>query len=103
VLEYFREQVEIGAQKEAEWNEMFAKYKEAFPELGAELERRMAGRLPDNWRSALPKWTPADKPLATRYVDYQMQRIPLVLSAISTDTAIQRIYFVVLRQDDTLS
>lgn len=37
VLEYFREQVEIGAQKEAEWNELFARYKESYPELVCEM------------------------------------------------------------------
>ncbi len=38
-----------GAQWEYEWNAMFKRYAEAFPELGAEFERRMAGALPANW------------------------------------------------------
>jgi transketolase len=28
--------------------------------------RRLAGRLPSTLEAALPKWTPSDKPLATR-------------------------------------
>jgi transketolase len=40
---------EKGAAAEAAWNEKFAAYKAAFPELAAEFERRMAGDLPANW------------------------------------------------------
>ena len=40
---------EKGAKYEAEWNEKFAAYKAAFPELAAEYERRMAGDLPADW------------------------------------------------------
>ena len=35
-----------GAQAESEWNERFAAYQAAFPELAAEFTRRMAGDLP---------------------------------------------------------
>ncbi len=38
-----------GAKAEAAWNEKFAAYKAAFPELAAEYERRMAGELPADW------------------------------------------------------
>ncbi len=40
-----------GAEKEAAWNEKFAAYKAANPELAAEYERRMAGDLPADWDS----------------------------------------------------
>ncbi len=40
---------ESGAKAEAAWNEKFAAYKKAFPELAAEYERRMAGDLPADW------------------------------------------------------
>ncbi len=40
---------EKGAEAEAAWNEKFAAYKAAFPELAAEYERRMAGDLPADW------------------------------------------------------
>ena len=35
-----------GARREADWNVRFAAYRAAHPELAAEFERRMAGRLP---------------------------------------------------------
>ena len=38
-----------GATAEAAWNEKFAAYKAAHPELAAEYERRMAGDLPADW------------------------------------------------------
>ncbi|MCW8934893.1 MAG: transketolase [Gammaproteobacteria bacterium] len=40
---------EKGAKAEAAWNDKFAAYKAAFPELAAEFERRMAGDLPADW------------------------------------------------------
>ncbi|MGD7034336.1 transketolase [Methylotuvimicrobium buryatense] len=38
-----------GARQEAEWNDKFAKYQAAHPELAAEFERRMSGQLPSDW------------------------------------------------------
>ena len=40
---------EKGAAAEAAWNDTFAAYKAAHPELAAEYERRMAGDLPAEW------------------------------------------------------
>ncbi|MEJ2644804.1 MAG: transketolase [Gammaproteobacteria bacterium] len=38
-----------GANAEQSWNEKFAAYKAAFPDLAAEFERRMARELPADW------------------------------------------------------
>jgi transketolase len=38
-----------GAADEREWSERFGRYAEAFPELAAEFERRIAGLLPDGF------------------------------------------------------
>jgi len=38
-----------GAEAEGHWNEKFAAYQAAYPELAAEFERRMKGELPANW------------------------------------------------------
>ncbi|RUO20407.1 transketolase [Aliidiomarina iranensis] len=38
-----------GAEAEVEWNELFAAYGKAYPELAAELLRRMKGELPADW------------------------------------------------------
>src|SRR5690554_443275 len=45
-----------GASQEEQWNKLFAGYKAAYPELAAEFERRMAGKLPANWRADSDKW-----------------------------------------------
>jgi len=44
-----------GAVVEAQWNELFAKYAAAHPELAAELQRRTKGELPKNWRETVSK------------------------------------------------
>jgi transketolase len=41
--------VEAGTRKENDWNALFARYRAAHPQLAAEFERRMSGRLPENW------------------------------------------------------
>ncbi|MDM0111782.1 transketolase [Variovorax sp. J22R133] len=38
-----------GAKREAEWNDKFASYTAAFPDLAAEFTRRMKGELPKNF------------------------------------------------------
>ncbi len=43
---------EKGGQAESAWNEKFAAYEAAHPELAAEFKRRMAGDLPANWKEA---------------------------------------------------
>ncbi|MEM6486177.1 MAG: transketolase [Pseudomonadota bacterium] len=38
-----------GVRAEADWNERFARYREAFPELASEFNRRIAGDLPEGF------------------------------------------------------
>ena len=45
-----------GAKHEAEWNALFADYAKAHPELAAELERRLAAKLPANWAADSQAW-----------------------------------------------
>jgi transketolase len=42
---------ESGAAAEQAWNEKFAAYQAAYPEMAAEYQRRMAGDLPADWSS----------------------------------------------------
>lgn len=42
-----------GAKIEKEWQQMYAGYKAAYPELAKEFERRLAGDLPDQWDAAV--------------------------------------------------
>ncbi|MEJ2611726.1 MAG: transketolase [Candidatus Thiodiazotropha sp.] len=45
-----------GSEAESSWNEKFAAYQAAFPELAAEFTRRMAGELPANWEAEASKF-----------------------------------------------
>ncbi|WP_241609168.1 transketolase [Rosenbergiella australiborealis] len=47
---------EAGAKKEQAWNEKFAAYAKAFPELAAEFSRRTANQLPENWAAESQKF-----------------------------------------------
>jgi len=38
-----------GAERETEWNALFSKYRNAHPDLAAEFERRIAGKLSDDF------------------------------------------------------
>lgn len=55
-----------GVAAEKEWNALFASYQQKYPELGAQLARRLAGKLPEGWEKVLPTYTPADSAVATR-------------------------------------
>ena len=40
---------EAGKDAEAQWDNRFAEYQSAYPELAAEFKRRVNGELPENW------------------------------------------------------
>ncbi len=65
VLALYRQAVPRGEQAEAEWNELFAAYKSAHPELAAEFERVMAGDLPAGFDANMPTF-PVGEAVATR-------------------------------------
>ncbi len=66
VLAYFRQAVDLGKQWESAWNAMFAAYRKEYPDLGAELDRRLRGELPPNWEASLPVFPADAKGMATR-------------------------------------
>ncbi|MBD2579194.1 transketolase [Oscillatoria sp. FACHB-1406] len=65
-LKHFRKAVDRGAESEAEWQKVWDDYKSKYAEEAAEFERMISDKLPEGWEKALPTYTPADKPLATR-------------------------------------
>ena len=66
VLTHYREAVPTGAKLEADWNEKFAAYEQAYPELAAELKRLLSGELPAGWEEKLPVFKPDNKGTPTR-------------------------------------
>ena len=61
---------EQGASLEAQWTKLWDKYQVAYPELASELERRLAGELPENWDDvvfdAIVKAAGEEKTVASR-------------------------------------
>jgi transketolase len=67
-LDHFRSVGHQGQTAQAEWQEMFAAYAQAFPHEAAVLEALWAGELPEGWEEALPTFAPEDGSIATRNV-----------------------------------
>lgn len=66
VLTYFRQAVENGARLEAEWQQRMDAYQQAYPDQAAELQRRLAGKLPAGWETIIPVFPADPKGMATR-------------------------------------
>ncbi|MUT68078.1 transketolase [Paenibacillus sp. NEAU-GSW1] len=66
VRSHFAEVKANGEQANAEWDQLFAAYKQANPELAKQFELAIAGELPEGWDADLPAYTTEDKPVSTR-------------------------------------
>jgi transketolase len=69
-LKRFREAGPTGERLVAEWREQLARYSAVYPAQAAELERRFAKRLPENWAGSLKTYATTDI-LATRQASQQ--------------------------------
>ena len=65
-LTHFREVVEKGRQNETKWEQRFASYAQAYPELAQELHQMMQAELPEGWDADIPAFSPDAKGMATR-------------------------------------
>lgn len=55
VAKRFKEEInDKGAKTEADWDEMFANYEKAHPELAKQFKMAFAGELPESWEESLP-------------------------------------------------
>ncbi len=66
VKEHFLSKVVEGQNKESDWADRFDAYRKAYPELAAELARRISGELPEDWESVLPVFPADEKGMASR-------------------------------------
>ena len=65
-LAHFRGALKKGNQVEAQWQERFAAYAEAYPDLAQELHRAMLAELPEGWDADIPEFSSDPKGIATR-------------------------------------
>lgn len=68
VLAYYRAVGGTGAGHVTHWDGLLQSYRQTYPDLAAEFQRRLEGRLPDNWAACLPTFGPDAKPAATRKI-----------------------------------
>ncbi|SFB92447.1 transketolase [Spirosoma endophyticum] len=66
VRDFLHEPGKRGAKLQAEWQTKFDEYKRQFPDEAEQFLLSFGGKLPENWDADLPKFTPADKDMATR-------------------------------------
>jgi len=66
VLTFYRQAVVQGEALEAAWKQQFEVYRQVYPDLAAEFERRMQGLLPPDWDKDLPEFPADAKGIATR-------------------------------------
>jgi transketolase len=59
-LQHWRRAADRGARLEADWKKQWESYRSTHTDLAAELERRLAGKLPEGWDAALPVFGPKD-------------------------------------------
>ncbi|HEX9878122.1 MAG TPA: transketolase [Gammaproteobacteria bacterium] len=87
-LAHFRQALDRGARDEAAWNARMAAYRQAFPELAAELERSLRGELPAGWDADIPVFPADAKGMATRAASGKvMNAIAPKLPALSGGSA----------------
>jgi transketolase len=65
-LANWRQARERGAAAHAEWTKRYAAYRAAFAADAAELDRRLAGNLPDGWDRVIPSFTKENGSVASR-------------------------------------
>ncbi|HHH81393.1 MAG TPA: transketolase, partial [Chloroflexi bacterium] len=66
VRAHFQEAAARARQAHTAWQELMRRYRDEFPELAAEFERRMRGELPQGLAQVLPSFESDEKGMATR-------------------------------------
>jgi transketolase len=83
-LQHFRQARERGTAWQKEWDGMLDKYRTEYADPARALNGQLAGTLPDGWSSELPRYLPADGPVATRdasqkFLTTQGPKVPALL------------------------
>lgn len=91
VMEHMRKAVGKGRELERKWRKTFKSYSMKYPELAEKWENFSGSKLPAGWDSGLPRFSPADGPVATRsasgkFLEAVAGRLPQLLGG-SADLA----------------
>jgi transketolase len=92
VIEHFADGIgQRGGKARHDWEAMFAKYRERFPDLATEIDQMQRRELPEDWDRNLPSFPPDPKGIAGRDASSQVlnvlaQNIPWFLGG-SADLA----------------
>ncbi len=96
-LQHFRQAVERGRRTQAHWDERFAEYAHAYPDLAEEWHRFWLGELPQGWGKDIPEFSTSE-PQATRVAGGKVlnaiaKRVPFLVGgdadlSVSTNTAL---------------
>ncbi len=66
-LAHFRQALELGKQRQQEWEVVLQAYRQAYPDEATQLEEDLRGDLPEGWTTDLDRlFNDGDKPIATR-------------------------------------
>ena len=66
VVSHYRQAIPRGTALETEWNGLFGRYSEKYPDLSHQLKNMLDGVFPENWESGLPSFSASDGPISTR-------------------------------------
>jgi transketolase len=99
VLSFYREAGKKGAPQNERWDQLFAGYRQKYPELASEYELLSKGKLPDGWQHKLPSFKAGEK-VATRKASGKVlnaiaESLPTLIGgsadlAPSTDTLLEK-------------
>ena len=71
-LQHFRATIDRGRDEQREWEERVAAWREQNPELGEQLDRAVARKLPAGWEEGMPRYRPDVGMIATRKAGHEV-------------------------------
>ena len=66
VYTHFAHHKQVGAQAQADWEQLWNSYQAAYPELAKQFELANSGDLPADWNADVPRYTPESGAISTR-------------------------------------
>jgi len=66
VRTHYRQAIPRGAALETQWNGLFGRYSEKYPDLSQQFKNMMDGVFPKNWDSGLPSFSSSEGAISTR-------------------------------------